>query len=61
VALHHLPNEFALLECLRGHSADSLVNLGYSVQGSVWLVTLPKELHLDFSRDKVGFPDYRFR
>jgi len=28
--------------------------MGHTLQGSVWLDTLPVELHLDFFRDRVG-------
>jgi len=40
--------------------ADMLVNMGHDIQGSVWISTLPTELHLDFFRDRVGLPNYRF-
>ncbi|KEH20179.1 transmembrane protein, putative [Medicago truncatula] len=31
-----------------------------SIPGSVWLDTLPIELHLDFFRDRVGLSNYKF-
>jgi len=40
--------------------ADRLANLGHAILGSVWLDTLPSEVHLDFYRDRVGLPNYRF-
>jgi len=30
------------------------------IQGSVWLDTLPTEMHMDFFCDKVGLSNYRF-
>jgi len=39
---------------------DRLANMGHAIQDSVWLDTLPTELHLDFFRDRVGLPNYRF-
>ncbi|XP_024632809.1 uncharacterized protein [Medicago truncatula] len=41
-------------------SADRLANMGHTMQGSVWLNVLPSELHLDFFRDRLGLPNYRF-
>lgn len=40
--------------------ADKLANMGYDIQGSVWLDMLPVELHFDFYRDRIGLPNYRF-
>ena len=39
--------------------AARLANMGHTLQGFV-LDTLPTELHLDFFRDRVGLPNYRF-
>nr|ABE87589.2 RNA-directed DNA polymerase (Reverse transcriptase); Ribonuclease H; Endonuclease/exonuclease/phosphatase [Medicago truncatula] len=33
--------------------ADNLANMGHGIQGSIWLETLPTELHLDFYRDRI--------
>jgi len=40
--------------------ANRLANMGHTMEGSVWLDMLPMELHLDFFRDRVGLPNYRF-
>ncbi|XP_024630075.1 uncharacterized protein [Medicago truncatula] len=40
--------------------ADNLANMGHGIQGSIWLETLPTELHLDFYRDRIGLPSFRF-
>jgi ribonuclease HI len=40
--------------------ADRLANMGHSLQGSVWLDVLPAALYLDFFRERVGLPNYRF-
>ena len=40
--------------------ADRLANMGHDIQGSVWISTLQTELHLNFFRDRVGLPNYRF-
>jgi len=42
------------------YCADRLANRGHLIQRSVWLASLPTELHLDFFRDRVGLPNYRF-
>lgn len=40
--------------------ADRLANMGHAIEGSVWISSLPTELHLDFFCDRVGLPNYRF-
>jgi hypothetical protein len=40
--------------------ADKLANMGHGIQDSIWLDTLPSELHFDFFRDRIGLPNYRF-
>ena len=40
--------------------ADRLANMGHVILSSIWLDTLLMELHLDFFRDRVGLPNYRF-
>lgn len=40
--------------------ADRLANMGNSVQGAVWLSSLPPALGSDFFRDRCGLPSYRF-
>jgi ribonuclease HI len=40
--------------------ADRLANMGHSVQGAVWLSSLPPLLGSDFFRDRCGLPNYRF-
>ena len=40
--------------------ADKLANMGHSVQGSVWLSSLPAELNVDFFRDRCGLPTTDF-
>jgi len=42
------------------YCANRLANRGHLIQGSVWLDSLPTELHFDFFRDRVGLPNYRF-
>lgn len=32
----------------------------HAIQGFVGISSLPTELHLDFFRDRVGLPNYRF-
>lgn len=40
--------------------ADKLANMGHGIIGSIWLDTLPYEIHSDFYRDRIGLPNYRF-
>jgi len=40
--------------------AVKLANMGHSVQGAVWVPTLPPTLGSDFFRDRCGLPNYRF-
>ena len=42
------------------YCADKLANFGHSVLGTVWLDSLPPVFVLDFFRDCVGLPNYRF-
>jgi ribonuclease HI len=40
--------------------ADKLASMGHSIDGAVWLHTLPSNLSLYFFRDRCGLPNYRF-
>ena len=40
--------------------AEKLANMDHEIQGSIWLDTLPAELHMDFYQDRIGLPNYRF-
>jgi hypothetical protein len=41
--------------------ADRLANAGFFVDGVVWWDQLPSCSRDNFSRDRVGLPNYRFR
>ncbi|KEH26095.1 transmembrane protein, putative [Medicago truncatula] len=40
--------------------AVKLANMGHEIQGSIWLETLLDKLHMDFYRDRIDLPNYRF-
>jgi ribonuclease HI len=39
--------------------ADSLANLGHSIQGTVWFSVLPQTIQTNFFLDRTGFPRSR--
>ena len=46
--------------CEGNGCADKLADMDHAIQGSVWFDALPAELHMDFYRDRIGLPNYRF-
>lgn len=50
----HIPTE-------GNNSADALANFGFSISGFVWWNSIPLFLNDSFFRDRVGYPNYRFK
>jgi ribonuclease HI len=42
------------------HCADKLANLGLSLQGYTWWSCIPPQLAVDYDRNRLGFPSFRF-
>lgn len=40
--------------------ADLLASHGHGLVGSVWFDSLPSDLSLDFFKDRISLPNYRF-
>lgn len=42
------------------HCADQLANLGLTLPSYSWFNTIPPQVNVEFVRNKIDFPNYRF-